>query len=379
MAGQVGLATLLVAGAALLAASAGACAGSARPSPPRSGQPGAATSRPPASTAATAAGLRAASAGAPAPGAPGTSQTGGADALPAVTVPFTRELDEPVSGLAIGDRRAAALGAVPYLRDRGQWRPIPLPAGVTQARRSKLDVYMGRDDRPRIMGYWWTEEPASPATRRPLYLRYREAGWAPAPDELGRLGGDRPGALFGVLGYDEPEVVCKEGDLCLVKRRTGWSTVAGIELSSVRLAGGGVFALLAGGLSRLEAGGFAAAPVGVPGATVRDIWELGPDDRWVIVEGPPSVRLVRLIAGQAQEHPAPIVEPRALWASGEDDVWVAGDGGLAWFDGRVFRRVLGPDPPLVCVVGRGRETLWVAGPKGVFRREARPGTGDSPG
>jgi len=367
-------ATRLIATAALLAATAAACTRSTRPTPPRPARPRMMAAAPPVSAGESAPPGPGASAPAPSP-----SETGSAEPLANIVVPFTRELGEPVTSLSLGARRAVALGAVPYLRDHDQWRPIPLPASVTQAPRSRLDVYMGRDDRPRVMGYWWAEEPASATTRRPIYLRYRDAGWTPAPDELGRLGGERPGALFGVLGFDDPEVVCKEGELCLVKRRTGWSTVAGIELSSVRLAGSGVFALIAGGLWRLEARGFVASPVGVPATTVRDVWELGPDDRWVIAADRASVRLVRLTAGQVQVQPAPIAEPRALWASGEEDLWVVGDGGLAWFDGRVFRRVLGPDPPLVCVVGRAREALWVAGPKGIFRREAHPGTGDSPG
>jgi len=364
-----GAGRLLLAGAALVVAGAAGCAGGAPPAP----SPGLASTataprddRSPAAPTAAASGAAATTATAP----PGTTDPG--DTVPPVTVRFARELDEPVTGLALGERRVAAMGAVPYLRDRGRWRPIPLPASVTGAPRSRLDVYMGRDDFPRIMGHVGTEDPATPLTRRPVYLRYRATGWGPAGEELGRLGGERPGALFGVLGYDDPEVVCKEGDVCLVKRRTGWSTVAGIELMPVRLAGSAVFARSGAELYRLEPGGFAATSLEVPAPDVRDVWATSPDDIWVIVERPPGGALLRLTSGQVQELPLPIAEPRALWAAAVDDLWVVGDGGIAWFDGQAFRRVLGADPPLRCVVGRGRDTLWVGGAAGVFRREAHP-------
>ncbi len=367
---------LVLTGAALLVATAPGCARGARPAPSPDAAPTAAATppndrAPPPAPSATAGGAAATTETAPA------RADGATDAVPPVAVPFARELGEPVTGIALGERRVAALGAMPYLRDRERWRAIPLPVSVPPAPYSRLDIYMGRDDFPRIMGHAWTEDPATALTRRPVYLRYRQAGWAPAGDELGRLGGARPGALFGVLGYDDPEVVCKEGDVCLVKRRTGWSTVPGIELMPVRLAGSSVFALGPGGLSQLGPGGFAVTPLAVPAATIRDVWTTGPDDVWVIVERPPSVGLLRLTSGQVRELPLPIAEPRALWAAADDDVWVVGDGGLAWFDGQAFRRVLGADPPLSCVVGRGRDTLWVGGPTGVFRRDSRPDAGSA--
>ncbi len=367
---------LVLASATLLVASAPGCSRSAPPAPSPDAAPTVAATplsdgAPLAAPSATAGGAATTAEATPA------RSNGPADTIPPVAVPFARELGESVTGIALGERRVAALGAVPHLRDRERWRPIPLPASVPLEPHSRLDIYMGRDDYPRIMGHVWTEEPATALTRRPVYLRYRPAGWAPAGDELGRLGGARPGALFGVLGYDDPEVVCKEGDVCLVKRRTGWSTVAGIELLPMRLAGSSVFALRSGGLSQLGPDGFAVTPLSVPAATIRDVWATGPNDVWVIVERPPSGGLLRLTSGQVRELPLPIAEPRALWASADDDVWVVGDGGLAWFDGQAFRRVLGADPPLSCVVGRGRDTLWVGGPTGVFRRESRPDAGSA--
>ncbi|MBN2196629.1 MAG: hypothetical protein JW751_27705 [Polyangiaceae bacterium] len=290
-----------------------------------------------------------------------------------MTVPFTQELTESVRSIALGQRRVAALGQVPYLRDRDRWRPIPLPPAFNQALGQSVTIYMGRDDRPRLMGHYSAVEPSTAATRLPLYLRYLDHGWVTAYDELGRLGGKRPGALFGVLGYDDPEVVCKEEDGCLVKRRTGWTSIGCTELGTVRLTGEAVFALSASQVSRLTNGGFVQQTLAVGSGQVRDLWEVARGDLWAVVEPPGGTALFHIVDGEAKEVPVPIGEPRALFASAPDDLWIAGDGGLAWYDGHTLRRVLGAQPPLSCIGGRGRDTLWVGGPSGLFRRGARPG------
>jgi hypothetical protein len=358
----------------LLVAAAGF--GGCHAAPP---SPGAAAPGVPATTAPTPVTTPAA-----ASASPGASATVAAtperEPPPALTVPFVREREEPVESIALGVRRVAALGSVPLLRDGERWRPLPLPPALDPGARRRVTIYMGRDDRPRLMGYSWRDEPRSASDRQPVYLRYLERGWVKAYDELGRLGGDRAGALFGVLGYDDPEVVCKEGEDCLVKRRTGWTTVTGIEIAPLRLSTHGVFALGAHGLLRLDGAGFVPVEDVAPlDGEVRDVWAVGPRDLWAIVAGPRPSRLVHVSDGAARELPSPVSEPRALWASAPNDLWLVGDGGLAWWDGERWQRVVDVPGPLSCVAGKGSETLWVGGPSGLFRRTSRPGKDAGPG
>lgn len=324
----------------------------------------------------------------PLPAAPAASTAGDvATATPAIApsfstieVGFARELSQPLRSIAIGQRRVAALADVPYLREQdGQWRPIPLPPPLDHGPHQELTIYMGRDDRPRLMGYSWEGEPSARAERRPIYLRYLARGWTPAWDELGRLGGTRPGALFGVLGYDDPEVVCKEDEGCLVKRRSGWTAIGTTDLGPVRLAGRGVFGLPAKGLTRLTERGFVDAPVALPAGTVRDLWEIGPGELWVILVRDGRAELVHVRESTTETVLTPITGPRALWATGARDLWLAGDDGLAWFDGERWHRVLGAEPPLSCLVGRGTDVLWAGGARGLFRRLTHPGATPPPG
>ena len=62
--------------------------------------------------------------------------------------------------------------------------------------------------------------------------------------------------------------------------------------------------------------------------------------------------------------------PRALWATGADDVWLAADGGAAHYDGKTWSRVDGAHAAVRVVTGRNAREIWLAGDSGVWRGRA---------
>src|SRR5438128_2290169 len=78
----------------------------------------------------------------------------------------------------------------------------------------------GLPERPPVMG---TRSSAA-GTRSLVYWRWK-GDWRDKPREIGRLDRDPHGTLFGILGQADPEVVCRLGDACIVKRVTGWTTI----------------------------------------------------------------------------------------------------------------------------------------------------------
>jgi hypothetical protein len=342
-------------------------------------QPGV-TSGPPAVAAAPAASSPAASAapaggGATAPGAPPeASEPKGPQ--PAATLepptvelgPFVRELDQPVVSLALGEARAAALGTEPWLHEKGAWKKIAFPEKLRFSPEGREDgrIFFGRDDRPRIMGSRVRD--GHPAQ---LYLRYRNERWNVERGEIAKLRDPPPQGMFGVLGHADPEVVCKVGDDCIIKRRTGWKMMgAGPGSPRVELHNGVAWALYPDSVARLEddhrwvtVG--APAPFKAPGG----VWALG-DEVWISEPGADRVHHFR--GGTWTSQPSPVAAPRGMWGTGRDDVWLAGGGGLAHFDGERWSRVAGPSGPLAEVHGRGGE-VWAAGASGVWVRHATVG------
>jgi hypothetical protein len=276
---------------------------------------------------------------------------------------FTRELSVPVFSLALGEARAAALGEEAWLQEKGTWRKIPIPEKMRFSRdkREEGRIFFGRDDRPRIMGIRRREGKPSQ-----LYLRYRNERWNEERNELAKLRDPPPQGLWGVLGHADPELVCKVGDDCIVKRRSGWKMMrAGEESPRVELHSGVAWALRAGSVERLEEDRRWVA-VGAP-APFRDpggVWALG-EELWV--SEPATGKLHRWSGGQWTSEPSPVGEPRGFWGTSREDVWLAGAGGLAHHDGKEWAQVEGPEGPLSEVYGRNQE-VWAAGESGVWVR-----------
>ena len=79
--------------------------------------------------------------------------------------------------------------------------------------------------------------------QRQLYYRWK-GNWRAKAGEIGRLDGGKPAALFGILGHDDPEVVCKLGDICIIKRLTGWTMVpVPAAIHRVAIASGKAYAV----------------------------------------------------------------------------------------------------------------------------------------
>ncbi len=167
-----------------------------------------------------------------------------------------------------------------------------------------------------------------------------------------------------MLGHADPEVVCKVGDECIVKRRTGWKTMpAGPGSPRVELVDGVPWALYPDAVARLEddkrwttVG--APAPFKHPGG----IWARG-DDVWV--SEPDADRIHHFHDGKWDSSASVVGAPRGLFASAPTDLWLAGKQGLAHYDGSTWSRVAGPSGPLSLVRGRAKQ-IWAAGASGVW-------------
>ncbi|HEX5100331.1 MAG TPA: hypothetical protein VFV94_12565, partial [Polyangiaceae bacterium] len=166
---------------------------------------------------------------------------------------LTKVLPGPVLSAAVGTppRMAVWSGQSVTLFDGATARELPpprLPPGAV------VELFFGRDDQPRLMGF----APAEAGKEIPVYLRFRHGSFRPEPSELGPLGAPR-GALYGVLGFADPEVVCRPRELCLVKRTTGWKRVPAHERAvPIVLRNGAVFALHPDHVERLRDDGWAA-------------------------------------------------------------------------------------------------------------------------
>jgi hypothetical protein len=265
----------------------------------------------------------------------------------------------PVLSAAAGTPPRAAVwsGQSVTLFEGDQARELALPRlppGAT------VELFFGRDDQPRLMGF----APGEPGQDVPVYLRFRHGSFRPEPSELGPLGAPR-GALYGVLGFADPEVVCRPRELCLVKRTTGWKRVAAHEQPMrLVLRGGVVFALHRDHVERLRDGGWSALEPARPFDHPLDAWSLPNGELWVTDRSP--VGLYRLKDGRWEGVASPVSEPRALFGRSERSLLVVGKNGAAEFDGARFRCIRGATGPLQLALAVG-EDVWVAGESGVYR------------
>ena len=276
---------------------------------------------------------------------------------------FVRSLAVPVRSLALGEPRVAALGDVPWMLENGVWKQLSIPERVRPKAGERDDgrIFFGRDDRPRIMGTRTRSDGAAQ-----LYLRFRNGAFADERGEIAKLGHPPAAGMFGVLGHADPEVVCKIGDECIIKRRTGWKMIrAGSESPRIELHGGVAWALLADGVARLDDD--RAWTTFRPREPLRDVggaWGRG-DEVWIAETG--AARLHHLENGAWTTIDAPFPSPRGMAGASRDDLWLAGATGLAHFDGALWSRVEGPSGPLAEVYGRGSE-IWAGGESGVWVR-----------
>jgi hypothetical protein len=268
---------------------------------------------------------------------------------------FVRELEPSVTSIALGEARVAVLAGEPWVKDREKWRKEPVPGGLDESAR----IFFGRDDRPRLMG----------GRDAPLYLRLKRAGWQREPSEIGRLSGGS-GGLFGVLGYADPEVVCQVGGECIIKRRTGWRTIAApAGAPRVGLCEGGAYAAGEGSLLRLGADGWQPAATELPVQRAAGFWIHGNGTIWVADATDPA--LYHYDGRQWTRMGSPVGAPGELWATGPTDLWLVGEVGAAHYDGSTWRRVDGPAGGLRCIVGRGAQDLWVGGSSGLWHGTAK--------
>jgi hypothetical protein len=225
---------------------------------------------------------------------------------------------------------------VPHRFERGAWQALPLPpASASKVGESALGIFFGRDNRPRLMGH--RLEGSAP---RMVYLRFRDGRWQDQRSEVGSLASDAS-VLFGVLGEDDPEVVCKVGGICLRKSRRGWKELSNTlpATAVLRAFGGQGYALTAEGLFVASDAGFQRVGPAAPWATEATGFWVGEDGAVTVAE-PAAGALHHLddAASAWRFEAAPIRGPRDV-VGPPGDRWVGGDGGLAHEEGGAFAQV----------------------------------------
>ncbi|MEP7051761.1 MAG: hypothetical protein ABJB12_15465 [Pseudomonadota bacterium] len=285
---------------------------------------------------------------------------------PDLQLEVAQVLSLPVSSIALGEgTRVAVLSDPPQVGDERGFHALPLPASL-RAKAGEVDdvrIYFGRDNEPRIMG---TRRAGN--IERPIYWRHTTAaGWRDGREEIGQLGGPAAAGLWGVLGAVDPELVCRAGALCIIKRISGWKTApAGAEPRQVVLQNGVLWGLSASGISSIDAHGWALAIPAPAWAEPRAFWATE-GEAWVSTEH----ELFRFHEGAWSAVPLPLPEPTSFWGLTATSVWLAGKGGVAHFDGQSFRTNVVPGQMRI-IVGRANGEIWFGGSSGLFRAVAGP-------
>jgi hypothetical protein len=277
---------------------------------------------------------------------------------------FTRVSADVVTSLSTG--KAGHVALLSNLRakvyDGKTFRTIE--PDLTPTPGLNVSIFFGRDNRPRLMGY--ADDGRGGLEQR--YLRERGGRWQKAADELGALGTAK--GLYGVLGHDDPEVVCSPKRSCIVKRLTGWVSVPAHDAPlPIVLSGGTAWALARDRVLRLGETGwleldpprafeqpsalFSAAP---SASATRELW--------VLERG--GAVLARRNGGVWSVSPAPVRNAKAIAGLSERDFWIVGDGGAAHFDGSTFRCASDAPGPLASVA-LADGAVWVGGAAGLFR------------
>jgi hypothetical protein len=316
-----------------------------------------ATHAPPGATAAEAI-PPALSSGSSAAAAPSASAA--APRAPEVSIPFERVVEGSVHSIGFGEKKKAALGAgVAWLEQGGSWAPMPKPPGDTSGSR----IFFGRDDQPRVMGF---------AGEAFVYLRFKNGAWKVGDEEIAGLAVAPRSPLYGVLGHADPEVVCKMGANCIIKRRSGWKLYdppAMTGVPEVELCGSQPWAFEGKQIWKVTDTGFVPHPSTPTFAKADGLWAVAENDIWVVERSPAGVH--HFDGSKWESARAPIDGPRAIWASGPNDVWIAGDGGAARFDGKVWSAIQGLPKNMVTVNGASPTEIWLGGEGGLYRYRAR--------
>jgi len=299
-----------------------------------------------------------------APSATAPAITAAAPVAP-LKVKLTRLLSVPVTAIALGEgTRVAVLADVPYVGDARGLRPLPLPA-MLRPQPSEVDdwgIFFGRDNEPRIMG-----ARRSANGERAVYLRHLASGWRDGREEIGQLGGPAAGGLWGVLGAADPELVCRAGATCIIKRTSGWTTApAGPVKRIITLQDGLLWGLAADGISSIDAKGWKLAIAAPAWTEPRAFWAT-PGEAWVST---PSA-LFHYRANQWATVPSPVGVGTSFWGTRADSIWLVGTTGAAHFDGQRFQPVAS-EGPLAVVRGRSDAEVWFGGDAGLFRAEPLP-------
>lgn len=272
-----------------------------------------------------------------------------------------RVVAAPCRALALDQEPyVAALGndSVTVFDKRGQHEEkLPASLRASQASGTTLDigVYFGRDYRVRVAGTAHT-----PQADQVRYFRSLPAGIVPAPDELGPLG--RPGApgLVALLGTADPEIVCRPGMQCLIKRVSGWGRAsAPADLLHVGLSLGTGWAIAGTTLFTLDKDW-----VALPAGTWRRADTAFIRGREACVVEHDQSLLHHFDGTVWKASAAPISGPRTLWGA-TDAFWIAGDGGAVVFDGGNWVKV--SQEPIAQVLGRSASDVWLCSPSGTYR------------
>jgi hypothetical protein len=245
------------------------------------------------------------------------------------------------------------------VHDKRGWHDEVLPPGLSSAPELKLNVFYGRDYRIRVVGTF-----ASAAGPQSVYLRAMPDGLKPAPYELGKLGNSKNGALVAVLGTADPEVVCRPGEVCLIKRTSGWTTLAApAELTQAAIADGNAWVVVGQQLFRADRQWASIGALG-PWQKAGALFAIG--EQIYVLE--PERGLIHLLSNGAwQTLPSPAGAPSSLWGAVPTQLWLVGSNGLAHFDGKSWRPVENAPKGLVSVLGRNADDVWFAGASGLYR------------
>ncbi len=285
-------------------------------------------------------------------------------AEPALDVEIAQVLNQAVSSIALGEgSRIAVLADPPQVAAGHGWKALPLPASLRRGP-SETDharIFFGRDNEPRIMG-----ARRSQATETAIYWRHTAAGWRDGRDEIGRLGATASGGLWGVLGGEDPELVCRAQSLCIIKRSTGWTTApAGLAPRIVTLRDGTLWGLDPSGLAAIDARGWSLVVPAPPWSEPQAFWAMD-GEAWVSTPR----ALFHFHAGAWSSLKLPLQDIAAGWGTRPNSIWWVGKGGVAHFDGTAFRTAEVPGP-LRTIRGRSDEEVWLGGDSGLFRARLR--------
>ncbi len=288
---------------------------------------------------------------------------------PSTKLRATRLFDGDVSFFVTGEKGRLGLLAregdstVPHRFEAGRWERLELPKDLaTSAEQRAHGIYFGRDNRPRLMGH----REVGGATKV-VYLRFKDGRWRDQRGEVGALASD-DAALFGVLGEADPELVCKRGGTCLIKRRSGWKEIPETvgTLAVMRAFYERGYALTKDGLFEATDKGFVRLGPSAPWTTTVTGFWVGPDRSAVVVE--PEKDAIHTLEPGAEAwrtSASPIGKPRDV-AGASSNRFVVGDGGAAHGEGTLYARLGEANLRLSRVIVLPGDVL-AAGPSGVFR------------